>query len=114
MKKALKKHGAKPEEVLIVHDDSDIALGNFKLSFGRGSAGHKGVESIINALGTKNFWRLRLGIRPQERGGLEAARKKAEEFVLRKISAKDRKTLGEVFEKTAARLRLTTGPAGKL
>ncbi|MEK7114725.1 MAG: aminoacyl-tRNA hydrolase, partial [Patescibacteria group bacterium] len=61
VKKTLKKYKIKPEEILIVHDDSDIELGKYKISFGRGSAGHNGVQSIIDALKTKNFWRLRIG-----------------------------------------------------
>src|SRR3989344_4878171 len=67
VKKALKKYGTKPHEILIAHDDSDIALGNYKLSFDRNSAGHKGAQSVIDALGTKKFWRLRIGIRPASR-----------------------------------------------
>ena len=58
----VKFYKVKPENILVVHDDVDIEWGNFKISFGRSSAGHKGVESIIKALKTKNFWRLRIGI----------------------------------------------------
>ena len=91
---ALKKYRVKPEEILIVHDDSDIELGKYKLSFGRGSAGHKGAESIIKSLGAKNFWRLRIGVRPQK------SKQKAEKFVLKKITAANLKILNQVFEKT--------------
>lgn len=59
-----KFHKIKPENILVIHDDIDILWGNSKLSYGRSSAGHKGVESIIKALKTKNFWRLRIGIQP--------------------------------------------------
>ena len=123
VKKALKQHGAKPEELLVAHDDSDIELGKFKLSFGRGSAGHKGVESTIKVLGTKNFWRLRIGIRPtaDKRGpsarinadGISGNRRKnprksawlkAEKFVLKKIALRDKKILEETFEKIAVLL----------
>lgn len=56
-----------PADLLVVHDDMDLPLGEWKLSFGKGPAGHKGVQSIIDALGTKDFWRLRIGIgRPPE------------------------------------------------
>ena len=89
IKEALKKYKLQPEEILIVHDDADIPLGMFRLSFGRGSAGHQGVESIINALGTKNFWRLRPGIR-KKRG-------KAGEFILKPIGRKDYSLLKEAF-----------------
>ncbi|MEK9180347.1 MAG: aminoacyl-tRNA hydrolase [Patescibacteria group bacterium] len=128
VKKALKKHGLKPENLVLVHDDSDIELGNYKLSFGRNSAGHKGAGSAIKSLGTKNFWRLRIGIRPKitnyppallrppasnreasrvgnakRAGKFQIPRRaKAEEFVLKKISTADKKTLEAVFEKIVA------------
>lgn len=99
VKKALKKFCAKPEELLVVHDDSDIYLGNYKLSFGRGAAGHHGVENIQAALKTKNFWRLRIGIRPQNPPSLKLRRAKAGKFVLKKISPTDKKILESIFEK---------------
>lgn len=89
VKESLKKYKLRPEEILIAHDDADIPLGMLRLSFGRGSAGHQGVESIINALDTKNFWRLRLGIR-KKRG-------KAGEFILKPIGRKDYPLLEEAF-----------------
>ncbi len=81
----------KPQEILIIHDDSDIELGKYKLSFGRGSAGHRGVQSIIKALGSDQFWRLRIGIRKIN------LRKKAGDFVLKKISPVDRRVLEKTF-----------------
>ncbi len=101
----LKKRGLKPEALLIAHDDSDIELSKFKLSFGRGAAGHKGAESVIKALKTEDFWRFRIGIRPEaknEKG--EAKRLKAGEFVLKKITAAHARTLKQVFEEGAKRL----------
>lgn len=53
---------AKPDHVFLVHDDADIMLGNTKMSFSKRSAGHKGVESVMRALKTRDFWRFRLGI----------------------------------------------------
>ncbi len=100
--RALKKHGAKPEELLVIHDDSDLELGKYKLVFGRGAAGHHGIENIQATLKTKDFWRLRIGIRPPE----EKVRQKAEKFVLKKISPAHKKILNEVFEKVAKELNL--------
>lgn len=100
VKKALKKYNAKPNELLIVQDDSDIYLGNYKLSFGRGAAGHHGVENIQATLKTKNFWRLRIGIRPPN----EKLRQKSEKFALKKITTADKKILEEVFKKAASEL----------
>src|SRR3989344_8085745 len=80
VKKALKKSNAQPKDLLIAQDDSDITLGNYKLSFGRGAAGHHGIENIQANLKIKNFWRLRIGIRPKQKEG--TSRLKAEKFVL--------------------------------
>ena len=97
LKKLVKNTNIKPEEILVIQDDSDLFLGDFKLSFNRGSAGHKGIESIIRSLKTKVFWRLRIGIRPQPIKGRKRLR--AEDFVLKKISLKDKKTLRETVKK---------------
>lgn len=48
--------------ILIIHDDLDIEIGNIKISKSKRSAGHKGVESLIIQLKSKNFIRLRVGI----------------------------------------------------
>jgi PTH1 family peptidyl-tRNA hydrolase len=77
--------------LVVLHDDSDMTVGTYKLSFNQRSAGHHGIDSIIAGLGTSEFWRLKIGIRPAE----EVVRKKAEEFVLKKISPVDE----EIFEK---------------
>lgn len=51
----------------IIHDDLDLPLGDWRLQFGRGAAGHHGIESIIDHLGSRNFWRFRVGIgHPQD------------------------------------------------
>ncbi|MDP3015283.1 MAG: aminoacyl-tRNA hydrolase [bacterium] len=100
VKATLKKYKAKPEEILIAHDDSDIELGKYKISFGRGSAGHRGVESIIKSLGTKNFWRLRIGIGRTTNYKQQTTQKKikAKDFVLKKISKNDLKVFKKVFQ----------------
>jgi len=50
--------------LVVVYDDIDINLGEIKISFGRGAGGHNGVQSIIDHLGTKDFIRIRVGVRP--------------------------------------------------
>ena len=82
----------KPENILIIHDDSDIEIGKYKLSFDRGPAGHKGIISIISHLKTKKIWRLRIGIRPKlkiKTGDQPDQRVKAEKFVLKNIKPSD-------------------------
>ncbi len=100
--KILKDRGLKVEDALIVHDDSDIYIGEYKISRNRGAAGHKGVEHIMAVLGTKDFTRLRIGIRPKQKEG--AARKKADEFVLKNISVANIKILQRVFGEAVSRL----------
>lgn len=94
--KAMDHFNLKPEELLVVHDDSDIRLGEYKIVFDRGSAGHKGIDDIIKKTKTKNFWRLRLGIRPSEEVG---TRKKAEDFVLKKMGLKGKGIMEKALEK---------------
>lgn len=95
-----------PAEMLVLHDDSDLAIGKYNLAFGRGAAGHHGVESIISSLNTKNFWRLRIGIRDTNLD--KNARKKAGEFVLKKISAAHKEKLYSVFADGVAEIRKLT------
>lgn len=52
----------KAESLIVVHDDIDLPLGKIKISFGKSSGGHKGVESVIKAVKTKDFIRVRIGI----------------------------------------------------
>lgn len=97
VKKIMKKYNATPEELIILHDDSDIMLSEYKISFDRGSAGHKGVQNIVDQLKTKKFWRVRIGIRPQPKNE-KAKREKAEAFVLKQIGKKEKTILDAVFK----------------
>lgn len=57
-----------PEQILVAHDELDLPEGSSKLKFGGGHGGHNGLRDIISALGSKDFYRLRLGIgHPSER-----------------------------------------------
>ncbi len=60
--KILNYFNASPEELLVIHDDVDLEFGQTKLQFDRGSAGHKGVQNVIDMLGTQEFWRFRVGV----------------------------------------------------
>ncbi len=48
--------------IYVAHDDLDLKLGEYKIQFGKGPKDHNGVESVENALKTKEFWRIRIGI----------------------------------------------------
>lgn len=80
------------ENSFVVHDDNDIYVGDFKLSFDCGSAGHKGVKSIIKHTHSQKFYRLRIGIQPKK-----GQRTKAEDLVLKKFSPEERKIITENF-----------------
>lgn len=84
---------AKPENLWVVHDDIDLPLGEFKTSKDRGSAGHKGVESIIKELKTKDFNRIRIGICPQT-----GKPKAIEKFVLQNFTKKEEEIIKRVVE----------------
>jgi len=51
-----------PANLYIIHDDLDLGVGDYKIQFDRGPAGHNGIKSIIDYLGTQAFHRLRVGI----------------------------------------------------
>ena len=59
----------KAKELVVVHDDLDLPLGRMKISFNKSSGGHKGVESVMRAIKTEAFWRLRVGISKAAAGG---------------------------------------------
>jgi len=92
----------KTQHLLVIHDDSDLTLGSYKIDFGKGAAGHRGVASIINALGTKDFVRVRIGIRPLAVEGKR--RERASEFVLKKIKKEELETFSHTFRTISERL----------
>jgi peptidyl-tRNA hydrolase, PTH1 family len=57
-----------PEDVLVVHDDVDLPVGRLQARLGGGLAGHNGLRSISQSLGTAEFTRLRIGVGRPERG----------------------------------------------
>lgn len=85
-----------PEHLLVMHDESDLPLGSFRVSFGRGPAGHNGVRSIIETLKTDEFARLRIGVR--------TGAGKAKTFVLRNMSAESEKKLHSVISDAIVKL----------
>ncbi len=80
------------ENLWIIHDDLDFPLGKIKIVKNRGSAGHKGVQSIIEELKSKDFVRFRLGIGREER-------KSKKDFVLEKFTKEEEKILKKVIKK---------------
>lgn len=94
-----KKYKTKSARIVVIHDDIDIPLGKFKISFGKHSAGHKGVESIIRALKTKDFWRLRIGIHPKTKKKVDAMK-----LILAKFTPGEQRILAGVLKDAVAAL----------
>lgn len=67
--KTIEWNPKKAEKLVVIHDDLDIPLGSFKISFNRSPGGHNGVLSIAKALKTEGFVRIRVGISPVTSGG---------------------------------------------
>ncbi|EKE13015.1 MAG: Peptidyl-tRNA hydrolase [uncultured bacterium] len=93
------KYQAKEEDLYIVHDDLDIPLGDYKIQFGKGPKDHNGLKSIDDALGTDEYWHVRIGI--DNRQG--DSRPMGEEYVLQNFSDEEKviieKTIKEVCKK---------------
>ncbi len=89
------------QNLWVIHDDIDLPLGTIKIAKGRGSAGHKGAQSIIDCLGTKDFVRFRIGIAPSFRP------QNLEKFVLQEFTKTENKVIKESIKKAVQAIELT-------
>jgi PTH1 family peptidyl-tRNA hydrolase len=62
VKLLLNKTHTGPEELIVIHDDLDLPVGKIRVRFGGGSGGHKGINSIFQETGSRDFYRVRIGI----------------------------------------------------
>lgn len=90
---AVKNHNVDAVNIIIVHDDLDLPLGEFKIQKNRGAAGHNGVQSVIDQLGTRDFVRVRIGIASPQ------AAKTGADFVLAKFSKTEMENLQKIFDR---------------
>lgn len=86
------------DNLIVVYDDLALPFGEVKVSFGKGSGGHNGVQNIIDQVRTKDFVRVRLGIAPTGIIGKFFKRSNLE-FVLKPFSSKEREELPHVQTK---------------
>lgn len=84
-----------PEQMLVIHDDLDYPLGTLRLSFDSGAAGHRGVESIIERMGSQEFYRLRCGIG-------RSTNQDPVDYVLSRFDSDESKKVEDVLEKGVA------------
>ncbi len=93
-----------PSDLYVVHDDLDIKLGKYKIQFGVGPKEHKGLNSIYEALGTKDFWHLRIGV--DNRIADKEKRIKGEEYVLQDFDDEELLVITNVIKKAVKDLVL--------
>ncbi len=103
VKKLISKYPSIPiSSIYIVHDDLDIPLGSFKIQLGKGPKDHNGIKSVENELGSKDFWRIRVGIENRD----PANKIPGEEYTLQDFTSEERKVIDKMVEKVCKEMNL--------
>lgn len=105
----IEKEAVAPAEVVIVYDDIDLEFGRIRVSKGRGSGGHNGIESIISSLGSKDFIRIRIGIAKKNFWTGKLSRPTGvvmNKFVLGAFTGSEQKDLSAIYVKCRDALKL--------
>lgn len=89
-------------DLFVAHDDLDIPLGKFKIQIGTGPKLHNGLDSIDNSLGTKEYYRIRIGV--ENRGERKIP---GETYVLQNFMEDEKELLQNTFKEIEERLKLT-------
>ena len=89
-----------PDELVIVHDDLDMEPGRLRIRHNGGSGGHNGIKSLIEALGTPQFVRLKIGI------GRPAPRQDSADYVLESVSPDEMAVYEPCLERAVDALEL--------
>lgn len=101
----LDHHGISPQDLVVVHDDLDLPLGRLRIKRSGGAGGHKGILSIIDALATQEFCRLKIGI------GIPTPGEDPADYVLSPFSRDELARVETILERAAEALEclLTEG-----
>ncbi len=89
------------KDIIVVHDDKDIPVGEIRIQTNRGAAGHNGIKSIIETLGTKDFTRVRIGVGPIEKEKIAII----SDFVLNKFTKEEFKILQPALDNAIAEIK---------
>ncbi len=112
VRELLTKHELNPAtDLVVIYDELDLPLGTIRIRQRGSSAGHNGMESVIGALGTQEFLRIRLGVTPDGKKVLEGAR-----YLLKPLRKAQLKIVDEVLDRAAEAVKviLTEGPAAAM
>jgi peptidyl-tRNA hydrolase, PTH1 family len=85
-----------PDDIIVIHDDLDIPVGKYKIATDSSSAGHHGVEDIIEKIGTQKFKRVRIGIGEAAKENTVKCRLGAHDYVLDKFSEDETKKIADI------------------
>lgn len=103
VKKLVDHYSLAIDHLYVVHDDLDIPLGSYKIQFGKGPKDHQGLASISQALGSNDYWHVRVGIenRNNESGitNYGGVRTPGEEYVLQDFTSEEKVKLEETINK---------------
>lgn len=108
--KSLINSKAKAKNLIVIHDDLDLPFGKIKISFGKNSGGHRGVESIMRMIKTKDFLRLRIGISPTTPSGKlkkPKGEQKIEKLILSDFTPEENKKINALTKKINQALATT-------
>ena len=94
-----------PADVLVAYDDIDLPLGQIRIRRNGGAGGHRGMESLIQHLGTQRFPRVRLGVRGEGRGR-DSAYQDTADYVLSEFETDEVPTLEEMIDRGVAAVRM--------
>ncbi len=89
------------KDLVVVHDDKDIPVGEIRVQTNRGAAGHNGIKSIIEHIGTQDFTRIRIGVGPVEKVKIEVI----SNFVLNKFTKEEFKLLQVAMDNAAVEIK---------
>jgi PTH1 family peptidyl-tRNA hydrolase len=96
------KFKLKPSDIIVIHDDMDLPLGKVRIRAGGSSGGHKGIDSIIRDIGTRDFIRIKVGIgRPERDNGNNYYDDDIVDFVLNSFNPDEKKLIEPSIEKVS-------------